>query len=154
MFDSMGTDVGVEFGWEDEIQQDLEDFILLPEGDYKFEVTAFERARYGGGDKLPACNQAKLKLQIDTKEGTAIINHNLFLHSKCESMLSAFFCAIGQKKHGEKIKMNWSAVIGAKGKARIGITEYKEKKYNQVKKFYDADESAPAQQTSYKPGLF
>ena len=31
------------FGWDDEIKNDGPDFVLLPEGDYLFTVTAFER---------------------------------------------------------------------------------------------------------------
>ncbi|WP_110955188.1 DUF669 domain-containing protein [Anaerosinus massiliensis] len=160
IFDSMGTPEGMELGWEDEIQQDSQEFILLPEGDYVFEVTAFERAKYNGSEKVPPCNQAKLKLQVTTDEGTTTINHNLFLYSKFEGMLSAFFCAIGQKKHGERIKMNWNNVIGAKGKAKIGIHEYTNdkgelKKFNQVRKFYDASDNAPTQpQATFKAGSF
>ena len=33
------------FGWDDEIKNDGPDFVLLPEGDYLFTVTGFERAR-------------------------------------------------------------------------------------------------------------
>lgn len=157
-FEDMGTDVGVELGWDAEIEKDNQEFILLSEGDYDFTVVDFERARYAGSEKVPPCNQAKLKLQVVTPEGIATVNHNLFLHSKYEGMISAFFCAIGQKKHGEKMQMNWGKVLGAKGKAKISIREYIKKngeqaKSNQVKKFYDAP--APTQTVaSFKPGSF
>ena len=52
------------FGWDDEIKNDGPDFVLLPEGDYLFTVTAFERARYEGGAKLPPCSMAKLTIRI------------------------------------------------------------------------------------------
>ncbi len=73
-----------ELGWDDEIEKDSGEFILLPEGDYDFTVESFERGRHGGSEKLPACNKAILRLRIDTGEGSALINHNLFLHTKTE----------------------------------------------------------------------
>lgn len=137
VFDSMGTDMGTELDWDSEIEKESPEFIVLPEGEYEFEVISFERARYNGGDKLPACNQAKLKLQITVDEGTTTINHNLFLHSRCEGILSAFFNCIGQKKHGEKVKMDWGKIIGSKGRAKVGVRTYNEKTYNEVKRFLD-----------------
>ena len=56
-------------------------------------------------------------------------------------MISAFFTSIGQKKKGEKIKMNWNAVIGAKGCCKVGIHEWtgndgEKRQGNNIKKFY------------------
>ena len=134
-----------ELGWDDEIEKDGSDFVLLPEGDYDFVVESFERGRHNGSEKLPACNKAMLKLRIDTPDGTALINHNLFLHTKTEGMISAFFTSIGQKKKGEKIKMNWNAVIGAKGRCKVGIHEWtgtdgEKRQSNEIKRFYPFEE--------------
>ena len=88
-----------ELGWDDTIQQEQE-YITLPAGDYDFRVESFERARYGGGKKIPPCNQANLTIVIvDPASGRDVkIQHNLLLHSKLETMLSEFFRGIGQKK--------------------------------------------------------
>ena len=134
-----------ELGWDDEIEKDSGEFILLPEGDYDFTVESFERSRHGGSEKLPACNKAILRLRIDTEEGSALINHNLFLHTKTEGMISAFFTSIGQKKKGEKIKMNWNAVVGAKGRCKVGVHEWtgtdsEKRQGNDIKKFYPFEE--------------
>lgn len=147
------SDMERAFGWDDEIEKDGSDFILLPEGDYEFTVESFERARHNGSEKLPPCNKAILKLRIETPEGVALVTHNLFLHTKTEGMISAFFTAIGQKKKGEKIKMNWNAVIGAKGKCKICIHEWtgddgETRQGNQVKKFY------PFEEKQFKAGVF
>lgn len=133
-----------ELDWNDEIEKDS-DFTLLPEGDYDFTVESFERGRHPGSDKLPACNKAILKLRIDSNEGSTILTHNLFLHTKTEGMISAFFTAIGQKKKGEKVKMNWNAVIGAKGRCKLSIRNWKgndgeERQSNEIKKFYEKEE--------------
>lgn len=145
-----------ELGWEDIISKDADEYeyALLPEGDYNFTVESFERGRHPGSEKLPACNKAILTLRIDAPEGTVKIPHNLFLHSKTEGMLSAFFSSIGQKKKGEPLKMNWGAVTGATGKAKVSIHHYKNKngedrQSNQIKKFYPK-ESGPA----FKAGEF
>lgn len=143
-----------EFSWDDTITKDSSDFILLQEGDYNFTVESFERGRHPGSDKLPACNKAILTLRIDSAEGTAKIMHNLFLHSKVEGMLSAFFCCIGQKKKGEALKMNWGQVPGSTGRCKIGIHTYtnkdgEERKSNDIKRFYPKEEG-PA----FKAGEF
>ena len=156
IYNAMGTDVtdDRELGWDDEIQKDSSGFITLPEGDYEFLVKEFERARFAGSEKLPPCHQAKLKLEVVTEKGTALINHNLFLHSRTEGMVSAFFVAIGQKQHGEKLKMNWNKVIGAKGRARIGIREYNDKTFNEVKRFLEPEAATRPAGATFKPGSF
>lgn len=142
-FEDMGKEVGQELDWDGEIQKDPTEYILLPEGDYEFKVTKFQRERYNGGDKLPACNKAALTLTIETAEGEANINHNLFLHSRTEGMVSAFFIGIGLKKHGEPFKMDWNQVIGCTGRAKVGVKTYNDKQYNEIKRFYDPSEQAP-----------
>lgn len=138
-----------ELGWDDEITQDSAGFVQLTPGDYQFTVTNFERARHtpdpqNKNAKLPACNKAIITLQIETAEGMAQLTHNLFLHTTTEGMLSAFFGAIGQKKHGEPLRMNWNTVIGAKGVARInkrkGTGQYADKEYDNIKSMIYADE--------------
>lgn len=137
-----------ELQWDDTIEKESSDFILLPEGDYNFVVDSFERGRHGGSEKLPACNKAVLKLRVESDKGTALITHNLFLHTKTEGLLSAFFESIGQKKKGEKMAMNWSRVPGATGRAKVGIHTYvnkdgEERQSNDIKKFYPK-ENKPA----------
>ena len=43
---------GFALGWDDEFTNEQQEFVLLPEGEYPFEVTQMERARYEGGAKL------------------------------------------------------------------------------------------------------
>lgn len=157
-----------ELGWDDEIQKDGGEFIVLPAGDYNFTVTKFERGRFAGSDKMPACNQAKLELTVHSPEqGDVVVFHNLFLHTKTEGLLSNFFAGIGQKKKGEKLKMNWQMVVGSKGRCKLEINKFKgndgnEKTNNQVKTFYPKDEVSPnhqapfpgAQSGGFTPGQF
>lgn len=131
-----------ELGWDDAIERDTPDFILLPEGEYDFTVDHFDRERFNGSDKMPACNKAVIYLNVETPDGVASIRENLFLHTKSEGKLCAFFTAIGQRQHGQRVNMNWNAVPGARGRARIGIREYQGKQYNEVKKYLEPVGSA------------
>lgn len=147
-----------EIGWDDVIENDSPDFIILPEGDYGFEVIEFERARHNGSEKLPPCNKAIIHIKIFGEQGNAIIRHNLFLHSKTEGMLCAFFTGIGQRKKGEKITMNWNAVVGSKGRCKIGIHKYTKENgdvmtFNEIKRFYEPIENTTSQ-TSFQAGVF
>ena len=110
-----------EFGWEDTIEKDSE-YVLLPDGLYHFTVIGMERTR-----------QAIVSIKIVANEGETELRHNLFLHSSTEGMLSAFFAAIGQKKKGEPLRMNWNTIIGATGVCKVGTRQYKENNYNEVK---------------------
>lgn len=133
---------GRELGWDDQIEKDGPEFILLAEGDYDFEVVNFERGRHPGSEKLPPCNKAIVHIKIETPEGSATIKHNLFLHTITEGMLCAFFTAIGQREKGQKVTMNWNKVMGSTGRCKVGIRNWKgddgrDLKSNEIKKFYE-----------------
>lgn len=132
-----------ELGWDDTIQNDSSEPVVLEPGDYIFEVEKFERARYtpGPNSKLPACNMAKLTLKVASEKGTAIVFNNLYLHTSTEGLLSAFFSSIGQKKKGEPLRMNWNMVTGSKGAVKIKNRTYNGNTYNDVDRFYPSDPS-------------
>lgn len=152
----MSEDIGRELGWEDQIENDGPDFVLLPEGDYDFEVIKFERGRHTGSEKLPACNKAVVHIKVKGSQGETTIQHQLFLHTKTEGLLCAFFTGIGQRKHGERLNMNWSKVPGSKGRCKIYVDKFisnkdgKELSSNKISKFYEP-ETQPA---IFEPGKF
>ncbi len=135
-----------ELDWDDQIENDGAEFVILPEGDYDFEVRSVERGRHNGSDKLPPCNKATLSIRLMAEDGEeTTIRHNLFLHSKCEGLLCAFFTAIGQRKHGEKISMNWNAVPGSRGRCKVKIRKWtstngNEMQSNEIARFYEPEE--------------
>jgi hypothetical protein len=150
----MAENNGYELGWDDQIENDSPDFVILPEGDYDFEVIDFERARHNGSDKLPPCNKAIVHIKVEGKEGISVIRHQLFLHSITEGMLCAFFTGIGQRKKGEKVTMNWNKVVGSGGRCRVGIRKYEGKDYNEIKKFYEPPEGPQGSQKGFTAGSF
>ena len=73
-------------------------------------------------------------------------------------MLSAFFTGIGMKKKGERVTMNWNAVPGSTGRAKVGIHNYKTKagenrQSNEIKKFYPKEGPATEGRT-FETGKF
>jgi hypothetical protein len=148
------------YDWEDEIENGGAggiEYVTLPEGtEAAFEVVGFERERYtpGPNAKLPPCNKAVIEIRVDGFAEGQTIKENLFLHSRCEGILCAFFASIGQRQHGEKLKMNWPQVIGSKGRAKFSIRKYEkdgqERTINQVKTWLDPEKSS----AGYTPGTF
>lgn len=139
---------GRALSWDDEIEQESE-FTLLPEGDYDFVVESFERGRFDGSEKMPPCPMAILNLRVTGKEGATTIQHRLFLHTKSEWALSAFFKSIGMKHTGEKVRMDWNKVTGAHGRCHVTVRTYvgndgSDRQANQVRRFLEP-ETAPAQ---------
>jgi len=102
--------------FDDILESDGQELVVLPEGDYPFTVTSIERGRYPGKGEIPPCNMAKLTLRIDNDQGLATARLNLILYRTMEWKISAFFRAIGQKKHGEKVSMNWAKAQCARGR--------------------------------------
>lgn len=152
---------GREYNWDDEISQDSAEFALLPEGEYEFSVTGFERGRYPGGAKLPSCPKATVSLRFEGVEGVAVIKHNFFLHSKCEGLLCAFFTCLGMRKRGEPLRMDWPGTVGRTGRAEITVRSYtgndgREYQTNDVKQFLEPENApaAPAAAQSWTPGAF
>ena len=140
-----------DFGWEDEIEKDSS-FVELPAGDYDFVIDHYERARSQGSDKIPASNMAIVFFNVTGPNGeAATIRENFILHSKMEWKLSELFCGVGLKKKGEKLRMNWNALPGLKGRAQITLDADRKdetKKYNHIKKIY------PYPEKEFKAGEF
>lgn len=139
-----------EYGWEEPpIDNPNEgDFVLLPDGEYPFTVTTFERERFAGSAKLPACNMAVIHLLVDSgPAGQVTIKHRLYLHSKCQGLIAQFFKGVGLRKKGEQLVMNWSALAGCTGRVKLGKRADKNdptKFWQDVKGFADST-AQPAQ---------
>lgn len=138
---------GYEIGWDDEVEQDGGDFVLLDEGEYSFTVTKFERGRFPGSTKIPACNKAVLTLAIDSDQGRTSVIADLIMYSSMEWKLSQFLRSVGLKKEGEKVRVKWDQLVGKKGRCMIKHRTYtnkngEEKQTNDIDRFIDANLSA------------
>ena len=141
----MNNNTDMIMDWGDVIESDGQEFVILEEGDYNFTVTDFERGRFPGSAKIPACNKAALTLQVKTADGKiATVKFDLILYRSLEWRISSFFRCIGQKKHDERLVMDWTTVVGARGRARFKPRSYtnrdgEERQVNDVDHFYDYD---------------
>lgn len=145
----MGTDR--EYSWDDTIKNDSS-LVELQPGDYDFTIDHYERSRSKGGGTIPASNMAIVYFNVVGPNGEiAQIRENFILHTKMEWKLSELFCSVGLKKKGEELRMNWNALPGLTGRARISLDEDKNdpsKKYNHIKKLY------PKEPKKYAAGSF
>lgn len=151
----MADVMGRELAWDDEIENESGGWVLLPEGEYDFVVESFERGRHNGSTKVPPCNKAILTLGIDSPQGHASVTCNLFLYDRYEWKLCQFFTSIGARKHGERLRMDWSKVLGARGRCKVTVRPYvgndgKERQANDIDRFLE-----PAgQPATWKAGTF
>lgn len=148
---------GRELGWEDEIQQESS-YILLPEGDYRFTVEKFDRARHDGSKKIPPCNKAIVFIRVFGTDGSSVLlQENLFLHTMMEWKLSEFFASIGMKQKGQAARMNWQEVNGKSGICHVIIQEYDKRdgsgkgKSNQIDKLYPSYDQPQLAQNPAQP---
>lgn len=130
--------------WDSEISNDGASFTTLPEGDYNFEVTDFERGRFPGSAKISPCPKAVLTLRVKGEEGIANFHTDLILASNMEWQISAFFRSIGQKKKGQAFRPDWTKVVGQKGRAHLKVKDYvkdgETRSINEVDYYIDYDE--------------
>lgn len=155
------------FDWDDEIINDgdgSEESVVLPEGNYPFEVVKAEKSFYQPGPKssLPPCNMVKVFLRVDGGDlGKSLVVENLYLCESMEWKGAAFFRSIGMKKHDEPIKWRQiDHVDGERGRCRIRVDTFtgkdgKERQNNKLDRFFDpspddAPAAAPSTATSKK----
>ena len=150
------------YDWDDDITEDAENSIetvLLPAGNYPFEVVRVDKEFYPGGPKVPACNVAKVYLRIDGGElGSGFCVENLYLYEKAQWKAAQFLCSLGLKKHGESVK--WRLLDqceGETGRCRIALDQFEQngekKENNKVVKFFDKEEK-PAPKKAFEKGKF
>ena len=127
------------YDWNDEIEMGSS-FVELPEGDYDFMIDHYERARFNGSDKTPACNMATVYFNIRTFDNQAVqIRENFILHPNMKWKLSELFISVGLAKENERSHMPWDRLAGLTGRCQVSLDADRNdpsKKYNHIKKLY------------------
>ena len=140
----------MRFGWDDEVPES--EIEVLPDGDYAFTVTKFERAWFepkNPDSKIGSCDQANIEFTINwvNKDGvqkTSKLVYRLKLWKTLAFQIYQFFESIGLRKKGDgTARMPWDQVVGKTGICMIGHhTDSKGNDYNDILKCYVPD-SAP-----------
>lgn len=94
--------------------------VILDEGEYAFDVTEFKRGRFAGSDKICACPQAEVTLNVYGIGCSGVpIKERFPLNNKMLWKLVPFLKAIGlvdsDLQDGDKFKVAWDKVQGAHG---------------------------------------
>jgi len=128
--------------WNGQIKNDGAE--LLPEGEYTFTVTKVDKTT----SQSSGAPMAVVTLQFSGPDDAAIdVYDYLVLTRSAEWKLSAFFRAIGLKKHGEPFMMDWDAAEGCTGRAELYIDEFEKQsggkaRKNKVQRYIDKDAGA------------
>ncbi|WP_271328050.1 hypothetical protein [Lactococcus muris] len=119
--------------WDDEVEEGSP-FVLLPEGEYPFVITNLEKGIYekpaNRESKVPAnAPMATVTFEIAAPTGeTTTLTERFYLYKKMQWKINQFFTSIGAPKNAEgKVKMNWGSVLGARGKVKIIVENYKDR---------------------------
>ena len=166
-------DRGEALDWDGYVE-DTGGFLLLDEGFYPFTVTALERERFEGSEKMAPCPRAKLTLEVVAGNRATKVTDRLLLSTKTQWRISQFFESLGFKKEESgKIARHWNEIGGRSGWIEVGVREYTKKNgetglSNEVKSYVHPDDGekaaksyaamfaappVPAQPVSHQPAV-
>ncbi len=141
-----------DLDYDSVITADAEEKVILPDGEYNFQVRGFERTTSKTNKKM-----VKLELVVWPDELMAMqpptVNDYLVLTSSNEWKLSSFFTSLGMKRKGEPLRMDWNATIGAKGRLRLFVeSDPKYGESNKIDRYIISKEPEPGQVQMQMPG--
>lgn len=147
------------FSWDDEVNES--EFEVIPDGDYAFTVTNFERARFepkSKDSKVGACHQANVEFTIKWTNSAGCERENklvyrLKLWRSLEWVIYQFFESIGLKKKGDGATvMPWNQIVGKTGICAIGHhSDDKGNDYNDIIKCYTPENVPTVIKNSQEP---
>ena len=142
---------------DSEIKQDgaSTDFVLLPKGEYPFEISKVSFSNYQPkpgkttGITKP-CKMITLGLIVDGGDkGKSWVDENLYFYPTCMYRILSVFKSVGLISDGYKGSLPWDQLKGASGSAKVDIEQFFSKKYNEnrekntVKTFVKSSSPAP-----------
>ena len=135
------------FGWDDAVTESS--FEVLPDGDYWFTVTGFEKDYFeprSADSKIGACQQANIEFTIKWKnengeEKENKLTYKLKLWRSLQFLIYQFFESIGLKKKGDGSSvMPWGQIVGKSGICAISKkVSSNGNDYNDIAKCYPAE---------------
>ena len=144
----MAYDDEVYDGFDSVIGEEADEggYVLLPDGEYPFKVTKFEKERFGGSEKMPACWSALVTLECDGGElGRSYVTHHLYMVKKQAWKVKQLFVGVGLvAADAKQFTPPWNQLVGAAGVARLGHHEHNGRTYGDVERILSPAEAAEA----------
>lgn len=115
------------FNFDTPIMAEEREFVLLPEGEYPFQITDIEKRFYepGPNSKLPPCPEVVATLTIDGGSlGSTKVKMRLFYHSSTQWRVSNLFVSVGLAKTGEQFTPNPDPLLGKTGRCHVKQRTY------------------------------
>lgn len=138
-----GLDEDAVIDWDGTIENDGEEFTVLPDGDTVEFYVDEVKFRRNAKNTAPQV-QMKLVCKSINGHGNTSMNEFITMTKKSEWKLCQFFRSLGLRQHGEPLKLRWN-IIGFSGHATVSIDEYTDKQgelrqSNKIKAFLDPAE--------------
>ena len=149
------AEMDMELGWDGEITCNSKNFVELPPGDYDFTIDRYERSYFNGSEKVRATDMAIVYFNIRTPDGQETqIRDSYILLKSFQWKIAQLFVGVGLMKEGETKGMNWPALPGLSGRAKISLDPDRKdpsKKYNHIEKIYPKEDTGS--KPAYKAGV-
>jgi hypothetical protein len=137
------------------IEDDGQDFVLLPAGTYSFVVVDFEQSKYQEKPKAQGMpgrvrNRMIVSIQVEHEGQKHTLKDFLALKKNMEWKFCQLFKGIGDRKKGERLVMDWDNIRGKGGKVKIKVESFlgkngATKQSNKIDRYLDPAEAAPQQ---------
>lgn len=135
--------------WGQSLTADVNEFTVLPAGDYDFTITKVEKKYYEPkpGAKLPPCPEADLTIDIQASEGRASLTHRLFWHKSTQFRIAEAFIACGLAKKDEDFISDPDLLMGKSGRCTLSKQPYQKNDgtsgiRNEISKMMPAENSS------------
>ena len=119
---------------DESVSYDGSDYKVIEDGVYPFKVKAVSIVQFNGSDNIPPCPCAEVVMRVGTGVDSTDVKDRIHLYvndyGNPNWKIAAFYRAIGYKKHGEEVKMNWNESF-LKDKTGWLETKQREFTYNQ-----------------------
>lgn len=122
--------------------QDNHDYVLLPAGDYAFEVIGVGWS-ISSGSRTNGSDVMELRLMIyrdgSFREKLGTVSENIIFHPSCEWKLDTFvksagFMVAGRKPHkGEELELEEHNLKGLRGWLKLKVESFKSTRDNETK---------------------
>lgn len=140
------------------IKNDGEARALLPAGEYDFIVASYSLKEFQETDQNTGIEtprkKVELSLIIEVDSERYTIKDTLVLKKSWEWKFCQLFKCIGDRKHNEDLRMDWGNIAGKRGRLKLTIENYTNKKkedksINRVKEYLEPSETTTMPRPTY-----